>query len=55
MPNLLRPYFTPCSLHEEFVEVSAAGIDENVIGQFGIGFYLAYLVFEKVIVTTKHK
>ena len=36
------------------MEVSAAGIDENVIGQFGIGFYLAYLVFEKVIVTIKH-
>ena len=54
MPNLLRPYFTPCSLHEEFVEVSAVGIDENVIRQFGIGFYLAYLVFEKAIVTIKH-
>ena len=36
------------------MEVSAAGIDENVSGQFGIGFYLAYLVFEKAIVTIKH-
>ncbi|WJZ88458.1 hypothetical protein VitviT2T_007754 [Vitis vinifera] len=51
---MMRKKRSILSLHEEFVEVSVAGIDENVIRQFGIGFYLAYLVFEKMIVTTKH-
>ncbi|CAM8900781.1 unnamed protein product [Rhodiola kirilowii] len=43
-----------CKIRHEFMEANASSIDVCLLGKAGVGFYSAYVVADKVTVSSKH-
>ena len=57
LPSDIWPTFTPLTyLSQEFLDQVGGqeeGVNKNIIGQFGVGFYSSFMVSEKVDVFTR--